>query len=1245
MKYSELVNFSPIETIIQLKDAGNKDKAKNLIESYVMSDEMADKLSYGILNELQFDEVVDNKGVLIVGNYGTGKSHLMSVISAIANDKNNVQYLKNNKFAKNINKIAGRFEVLRVEIGAVSNSLRNIIVSEIENDLAQRGIIYKFPSADNITNNKAALQAMMAAFEEKYPERGYLLVVDELLDYLRTRKQNDLILDLGFLREIGEFIKDSRFRLICGIQEQLFENPAFSFVSKSLNRVKDRFEQIIIRKEDTAYVVSERILGKTPEQKAIIREHLLPFCNLYSEMSERLEDFVELYPIHPSYIDIFNKVYIAEKREVLKTISLTVKNLLDKDVPNDAPGIISFDSYWLFIKDNYARKAEAEIKEVMEKSAVLEDKITRAFPKKIYKLMALQIINALSVHRLTTSGIDVRIGLTAENLKDDLCLYIENMPDMNSETLLSIIQTVLKEITVLVSGQFIELNPDNGQYFLDLKKDVDFDAKIMQKADMLSDNDLVRYFYKLVYDCLEWDEEQYVPNFEIYEYRLNWESHNIYRKGYLFMGVPEERSTAQPPQDFYIYILPPYTKINLSNKKDPDEVMFEFKGDEKFYDNLKKFAASLMMKDLAADHNTKKTYADKAERYRKILYNWLNENKNTCFNVIYKGIKKQLIEITHGKTRAYSNFKDTIDIAASTTLDEYFSSKYPEFPKMKIKITESNQAGIIERTVRYFAGQKAQDSLAFLESFDLINNGIIDVKNSKYTMHLIKKLNNMPPQGVINYSDIVNKKFDDDLDNEFNINIQYYSVVLLALVYCGNANLALRNGTILTASNLDILPKIGLMDIYEFKYLAKPKQASIEELKRLFEILELPTGLIVNPNEAEKGLEKLLIKTNEIAETALKSKNYINDDFVLWGELLIPEHIMDDYKVKIGKALDEFGNFRNRYNTIAKLNNFSMSMEQLDELEQGIKCIKIINEFEIFKIKCESTVNYISNIETMELPNEFLKDIDTAKSKFIELRDNIRDGKDGETAARNLLSELMKIKNSYIEYYFDKHQKCRLGINDARKKGELINSKTLSNLKKLAGIESIFRINKLTEIENKISQLQVCYELTTNELQKRPVCSHCGFKPAKNNILVSGKLEEIENNLDELKEEWTNALLSALEDPLIYENKGLLKAPEQNIIDTFINEKSLPETVDIFFINTFNLLFSELDKVYIEVEDIEKEILNLGPCTVEDLKQKINSFIDKTVKGKDKNKLRIIIKQKSFSNYQLVAEENNSKKY
>lgn len=1239
MKYSDIINFSPIETIIQLKEASDKDKAKSLVESYVMSDQMAEKLEGTIINELQFDEVVDNKGVLIVGNYGTGKSHLMSVISSIANDRVNLDYLKNESFAKAIERVAGKFEVVRIEIGASENSLRNIIVSELERDLEERGIIYKFPDATTITSNKPSLQAMMAAFEEQYPEKGYLLVIDELLDYLRTRKEHDLMLDLGFLREVGEFIKNSRFRLICGIQEQLFENPAFSFVSKSLNRVKDRFEQVIIRKEDTAFVVAERILGKTPEQKAKVREHLLPYCSLYSEMSERLEDFVELYPIHPSYIDTFNKVYIAEKREVLKTISITVKKLLNEEIPEEAPGIVSFDSYWNFIKDNYARKSEAEIKEVMDKSAVLEDKIARSFPKKAYKPMALQIINALSVHRLTTSGIDVRIGLTAENLKDELCLFINNMPEMEPEFLLSMIQTVLKDIISLVSGQFIEFNNDNGQYFLDLKKDIDYDAKISQRADMLSDDDLNRYYYTVVYDCLEWDEEQYVPNFQIYEYLLNWDSHNIFRRGYLFMGVPQGRSTAEPPRDFYINILPPYGDSKVTNENNADEVMFQFKGNDVFDNALRLYAGALSMKELAGDQNTKRIYSDKAQKLRKILLNWLNENKNTAFNIIYKGISKQLMQITHGKSKNISNFKDVIDLSASICLDEYFTSIYPKFPVMKSKVTQSNQADVIQRAIKCFAGQRTMDSIAFLESFNLIENSKISVANSKYAMNLVKQLENLPPQGVINYSDIVVQRYDEYFDKTFNINIEYFSVVLLALVYCGKATLTLKNGVQLTASNLDTLPRLGVVDIYEFKYLGKPKEGSIEELKRLFEILDISTGLLVNATEMEKGLEKALEKTKKVSEEALECKRMLNDNFKLWGEELIQSHITNNYLAKIEKLMNEFVNFKIKYNTVAKLRNFTMAMEELDEIEEAIKCIKVVKSYTYFKNECGSIVNYISNIETLKLPEKLAKDIDNAKDIFRKKRDEIKDSLDTESAISEVLSELTRVKDNYIEIYFNLHNKARLGVNSKEKKSTILTGRLLANLKKLASIDSIFQVGKLRDIEKELSNLIVCYELTSIELKDSHICNHCKMDINTSAISASDKLNSLELQLNNLYEEWTNILINSLEDPLILDNKKLLTKDQQEVIDGVIINKALPEVIDTFFVQTFNILFSELDKVTINIDELESMILSMGPCTVSELKIKLNKFVDNIAKGKDINKLRIIMQQKDISKYKLVAED------
>ena len=126
-----------------------------------------------------------------------------------------------------------------------------------------------------------------------------------------------------------------------------------------------------------------------------------------------------MFPIHPSYIEVFNKIYLIENRHILKNISLTIKDIFDNDVPADKPGVISFDDYWPAIKSNGLLKSDVTISRVVGASGQLEEIINRSFTKAAYKPMALQIIYALSVHRLTTNGLDVQFGLTAREFEDD----------------------------------------------------------------------------------------------------------------------------------------------------------------------------------------------------------------------------------------------------------------------------------------------------------------------------------------------------------------------------------------------------------------------------------------------------------------------------------------------------------------------------------------------------------------------------------------------------------------------------------------------------------------------------------------------------------------------------------------------------------------------------------------------------------------------------------------------------------
>ena len=959
MKYSELISFSPIESTLQLiQSNSNKAEEINNIKTYVMSEGMAQSMKAPVIDQLQMDEVVDNKGVLIVGNYGTGKSHLMSVISSIAKDADNLQYLQNKTFAKDVECIAGKFEVLRIEIGGVTMSLYDILSGYIQDDFDKRNIDFEFPEQATVRNPKKVIQDMMIAFAEKYPDKGYLIVVDEFLSYLTSRDERQIVLDLEFFRALGEMCSKSKLRVIFGVQEKIFDNPRFSFVSDTLKHVSDRFTQLIITKEATSYVVSERILKKSPEQKALIRKHLEKFSNLYTGMSSRLEEFVDLYPIHPSYIDVFNKIYLIENRHILKNISTTIRDIFDTEVPENAPGIISFDDYWPAIKSNGLLKSDVTINRVVTASGQLEDIINRAFPKPAYKPLAIKIIYALSVHRLTTNGLDVQFGLTAENMKDDLCLFLP-MPEQDADFLLSLIKTTLKDIMTTVSGQFIIFNDGNNQYYIDVDKVVDYDEKIKQKASVMADSELNRFFYQLVYGCLDWDAKQYVPGFEIYQRDLNWDSHNIFREGYLFLGLPGERSTAQPERDFYIHIMPPYSATTIAVKNLEDEVYFFFKSSDEFKELLGLFAAANSLAQIS-EGKDKDAYLNKAGMVRKRLIKYLGETKNTCFEVQYKGQKRQMIEVLKGRYNRDMDFKDTVDLAASVCLDEYFDSIYPEFPVMKTKVTRKNMAENARQAFDYFAGRKTQPATLMLQSFGILDGDKIRPEGSKYAAYFIDLLKKLPPQGVINYSDIFELKFGDVFeDKKFKISFLFTPIVFLSMVYAGYATMTLKSGTVITASNLDQVSKLGVMDLYEFKYLSRPAQISMVELKKLFEVLDINGALLDNPNDREEGVKQLLAKAQELSNSSVLAARKLQEGFELWGEPLANAQQVDRMQKACTAVRDEFSNYSAKYNTPAKLNNFSLTGEQVDELAEQIALIKTVAEYVTFKDYCSFCLQMI----------------------------------------------------------------------------------------------------------------------------------------------------------------------------------------------------------------------------------------------------------------------------------------------
>ena len=81
----------------------------------------------------------------------------------------------------------------------------------------------------------------------------------------------------------------------------------------------------------------------------------------------------------------------------------------------------------------------------------------------------------------------------------------------------------------------------------------------------------------------------------------------------------------------------------------------------------------------------------------------------------------------------------------------------------------------------------------------------------------------------------------------------------------------------------------------------------------------------------------------------------------------------------------------------------------------------------------------------------------------------------------------------------------------------------------------------------------------------------------------------------------------------------------------------MPEIIEPNFTKSFNILFSELNKVTIKLDDLSRELLKIGPTTVENLKDRISNFIDQQIKDMDPKNLRIILKDEE-SNYNIIIK-------
>ncbi len=1236
MKYADLIRFEPIESVIQLRQADKADDARRLVETFVISERMAEQLTGLVFPQLQIEQPTEHKGLLIVGNYGTGKSHLMALISAIAEHPDLAAAATNETVASKAAAIAGRFQVLRAEIGSTTMSLRDVVCRYIEDRLDQLGVEYRFPPASEAPNSKDSFAAMMAAFEASYPSQGLLLVLDELLDYLRTRNEQALILDLNFLREVGEICRSTRFRFVSGVQESLFDNPRFQFVADTLRRVKDRFEQVRIAREDVAYVVSERLLRKTAEQRGMIREHLERFANLYGSLNEQMDRFVELYPVHPAYLETFERVYVAEKREILRTLSAAIRGLVDRDVPADEPGLIAYDSYWGELRNNPSFRSVREIREVIDKSGVLEDRVRQAYTKPPYKKMALRMIDALSVHRLTTDDIYAPLGATATELRDDLCLILP-MPEQSAEFLHTLVETALDEILRTVSGQFITANPENGQYYLDLKKDIDFDALIARRAETLSEDQLDRHYFTALARVLEAAEETYVSGYRIWEHEIEWRERKSNRSGYLFFGAPNERSTAQPPRDFYLYFIQPNDPPHFRDEKKPDEVFFRLKQpDQDFEESLRLYAGSREQAATASGEN-RRIYEQRAYSHLRRLTEWLRERMATAFVVSCEGRARSLREVIQGKVvggEGRASVRELVETAGSVCLAPHFENQSPEYPSFTILITRRNREQAAGEALRWIAGGiKSRQGAAVLDALGLLDGDELRPRESPYAQNILDLLRRKRSNQVLNRAELIQEAHGTEYWEAFRLEPDFLVVTLAALIHSGSIVVSLP-GRKIGAGTVESLARIPVRELSNFKHIERPRGFPLEPLQVLFRLFGLAEGKLVTRSARDQAATDLQIEVGNRLHRLVLAQARLREGIVFWGRTVLAESqgMCDGQGAEWSAILGNTKNFLESlqvFNTAGKLRNFPHDVEAVTGRKIGLDLVHEIEDLVALVAELGPAADYLLAAQAV-LPSDhhWRRQAEGVRGDLVA-QIATREQRSAHSFRARAARTLRELKEAYQTTYLELHRRAHLGARDEARKTLLEKDRRLKQLKALDAVE-IMPHQQLQTFGTTLRGLNGSPVLGRSDLDANPVCPHTGYRPVANPapaVSAAQVLASLEDRLADLLEDWTETLLANLADPAVRDNIALISDQDGKIgLEAFLAARELPNPVTGALVRALQEALTGLEKVEITAADIRDALACGGlPCSVQELQRRFERYVAEITAGKTAGRVRVVI--------------------
>lgn len=1210
-KVKELINYERIKDVIDIsQDLNTEESSKNLVEKYIISDDMKDHLV-----ELAKDlEKPIHKSIQIIGTYGSGKSHLLAFITAILNNNSLSKYITDDTVRKVfLENIRRKFAIVQFELSPSTATLPEFFYGYIVEQLKEKyGIVLDIDDskANSFRDHREVIKSIINKIKEKDPTMCLVVIIDEISDFLKTKiSKEEKMIQTQFLRILGQASQSMDFMFIGAMQENIFTNSDYIDDAEAIGRVMERFNIVTITNENNKKVISKRVLNKNLSQRENIEENLEEYAKKIPIIRSKMEEFIDLYPMHPYVMDVFSNLPYFEKRGIIKFTGEQVEKILEKTFDS----FITFDKIYDEMEAKHTIRNNPDVFNVVEAIRTLKSKLDLLSENEVIE--AEKIIKALAVLKIQSKT--HHNGATAEELSNHLLIFNKLMKGSDR------IQLVIEKLRKVTDGQFIN-RTENGYYYLDLKNDVDYDVVIENKSSNLragiKDEQLLNILYSELF-ATDIKNQNFQNLDRIFEDYCIWNDKKSYRKG-SFIYDDGSSAVKKGKDDFNFVIVSPFVRESKLSE-DKNTAIIRIKYSDELDGLLKKISATVLLETQEKYQknvmiNKRKEYIKKVKR---ILMDNLLDNE-ISFGTYSKNAKSILNSNPDNLYAYYTEIKSNI-------FQETFSDKYKDYPKFTHQLSNQNIKNQLEALIKFVSKNGINSNLSqidkgYLRSLDVIDiSGNINTENSIYTSTIINILKDKAGQNVS-----VDEIIKILSNTGFGLQNEIIYLLLVVLTSISEINMKQRGGIEVTASELEEVFKNGFKAFENIPYIMLEDTIPYQKIWKLFSIFEINAGLMNNKKTVNEGLQKFkdIIMDYKRKHSEIKSQLEIIRD----NSNMFPDRsIIMEYQSEMNRlSLGELG----KINTLIQMKNIlPNSDEDYEVLKSNINKLKLIYEFvKDYNEYLKKDYNYM--YEVFYIINDYdaffnTKDIEYLKILKNEIENTVKD------FSKIIEFQERRIVKGKLQQYLDKYKTIYIASHESNV-GDKINwdkiesitiSKEYKNLLRLKNIKCI-NSSKLMNIDKKIQKILSvkCNKLKDKDLFDNEVCPYCNFPKNLDyeNFKISTSIDDIYNDIIDLYREWEEIILREINH--FKDNFQYLDIKEKMEIEKILELNKLPDLMEQKTINSLDKLFTNIEETSLTSDKIEEILFcDSETLTYTEFLEKLENLKRFVTYDKDKENLRI----------------------